>query len=296
MEAAYVTFLIGDWRRSREFAERGLTALLDSNNLRAFLQPLYNLGELSLYEGEWEEATRYAQECITIGQHLGRVDVLRDAHALLAEMALMRDDMEAALEHVRPLVGTPNWDEQVTFLLALGSAYVASGNLDGAEDAAAKAVAEVTRQRLPTGLVDALRLQGTIAIHRGAWHEAQAHLQRAIQLARDITYPWGEAQALYHYGLMWAHREAPDRARINWKPRPPYSARLGASHTVPKLTPQWRSVGPAPDDDRRKKFLRRLHPERFVISSPQAPAPRASATGHRPYSVCRVSSRPVARV
>jgi tetratricopeptide (TPR) repeat protein len=57
VEASYVTFLIGDWRRSREFAERGLTARLSSNNLQPFLQPLYTLGELSLYEGKWEEAT-----------------------------------------------------------------------------------------------------------------------------------------------------------------------------------------------------------------------------------------------
>ncbi len=60
-------------------------------------------------------------------------------------MALLRDDVDAAIEQVLLFVGTIGWDEQITFLFALGLAYMNSGNLDDAESAAAKAVAEVTR-------------------------------------------------------------------------------------------------------------------------------------------------------
>jgi tetratricopeptide (TPR) repeat protein len=89
-------------------------------------------------------------------------------------------------------------------------------------------MAEVTGQRLSAGLVDALRLRGLIATQRGAWEEAAGHFQRAIQLAREVTYPWGEALALYHCGLMWGRRGELDHARTQLRAARAIFARLGA--------------------------------------------------------------------
>lgn len=228
VEAAYFTFLIGDWNRSRAYAERAVTSALDQDNLRAFLEPLYTLGELSIYTGAWDDATGYLQECITIAQYLGLTDHLREVHALLAEKDLLEGNASAALNRLRLLLDTPGWEDHLIFVLLVASTRVQVGDLEGAEEAVAKAVADATRQRLPVALVDALRIQGAIAGQRGAWDEAALRLERAVQLAHDIVYPWGEARALFESGLMSARRDESDRAREQLHAASDIFAELGA--------------------------------------------------------------------
>ncbi|HZS93929.1 MAG TPA: AAA family ATPase [Chloroflexota bacterium] len=212
VEAAYFTFLVGDWVRSREYAERAVASALELDNLRAFLQPLYTLGELSLYTGAWEDAAKYLAECVTIAEHLQLTDHLRDVQSLLSEKDLLEGHAEAALERLRPLTGTPGSQAHLTFLLSLAAARLEVGDLNAAEETIARAVADATRQRLPIGLVDATRIQGAIAARRGMWEDAERHLHRAIQLAHDISYRWGEARALYEYGLALSRQGQSTRA------------------------------------------------------------------------------------
>jgi tetratricopeptide (TPR) repeat protein len=178
--------------------------------------PLYTLGELALYTGAWEDATNYLREAVTVAEHLGRIDNRRDIQALLAEMDLLQGDSVAALSRLRPFLSSAGWEQNLNLLLSLAAAYLANGDLDAAEDAAAKAVTEVTQQRLPAGLVDALRLQGAIAREQGNWNQAESVLGRAIELARDINYPWGEARLLHEYGSLHARRGDAGKACLHF--------------------------------------------------------------------------------
>jgi hypothetical protein len=213
VEAAYFTFLIGDWSRSREYAERAVTSALELDTLRAFIQPLYTLGELSLYTGAWEDASGYLQECVTIAEHLGLADHLREVQALLAEKDLLEGNPHVALARLHSLLDSPGWQEHLNFLLFLAATRLQVDDLDGAEEAIATAVADATRQRLSVGLVDALRIQGAIAGRRGMREDGESRLRRAVQLAREITYPWGEARALHESGVLSAGSGEDDRAR-----------------------------------------------------------------------------------
>jgi tetratricopeptide (TPR) repeat protein len=228
VEVAYFTFLMGDWSRSREYAERAVTSALELDTLRAFIQPLFTLGELSLYTGAWEDATHYLQECTTIAQHLGLADHLREVQALLAEKDLLEGNSHAALDRLRPLLNSPGWQDHLNFLLFLASARLAVGDLQEAREVSAKAVADATSQRLPVALVDALRIQGAIAGRRGMWEEGELRLQRAVQLAHDITYPWGEARALHEFGALSAGRGEYDRAREQFEAASAIFTKLGA--------------------------------------------------------------------
>jgi len=228
VEAAYHTFLVGDWRLSRAYAERAVTSALELDSLRAFIQPLYALGELSLYTGAWEDASGYLRECITIAEHLRLTDHLREVQALLAEKDLLDGDAHAALDRLRPFLDTSGWEEHLNFALLVASTRLHVGDLDGAEEAIVKAVGDATRQRLPVGLVEALRIQGAIAAARGEWEEAESRLRRAVRLAHDITYPWGEARALYESGLLSAGRGESRRAREQLETASAIFGRLGA--------------------------------------------------------------------
>jgi tetratricopeptide (TPR) repeat protein len=127
-----------------------------------------------------------------------------------------------------PFLDTPGWEEHLSFLLLVASVRLEVGDLDGAEAAITRAVGDSTRQRLPIGLVDALRVQGAIAARRGVREEAKTCLRRAAQLAREITYPWGEARALYELGLLRAHLGQPDGALEQLAAASAIFGRLGA--------------------------------------------------------------------
>ena len=203
IEAAYGTFLLGDWGKSRHYAERALSAALSLDELRMFLQPLYTLGELSMYEGEWEEATRYLDEAVVVARHLGAEAVIREVEGLRAERDILRGEFEPALARLQPLLETTGWEEHLNFLLPLAWAYLEVGDAEAASSAATKAAAEAARQKSPVGQIETLRMQGIIASRQGRWQDAEDSFKQALRRSTEISYPWGEARSLYGLGLMY---------------------------------------------------------------------------------------------
>jgi Flp pilus assembly protein TadD len=143
-------------------------------------------------------------------------------------MDLLRGDAPGAKARLHPLVGTPGWDDHLTFLLALAWTYLENGDVGAADEAAAGALREASRQRVPVGQVEALRLQGMIAGRQGHWQAAAGSLGQALERAREIAYPWGEARTLYALGVMDAHHGRPDQAREHLRRAEALFARLGA--------------------------------------------------------------------
>jgi tetratricopeptide (TPR) repeat protein len=213
VEAAYVTFLLGDWSAARGYAERALSAALTLDTLSVYFQPLCFLGELSLYEGRSEEAAGYLKEADAVASHLGIGSMAREVAGLLAEREILRGRWEEALAHLQPLLRGPEWQEHLNFLLPLAWTYLEVGNVGAAQDAADKASAEAARQRTPVGRVEALRIQGVIASRQGRWEGAERYFGDALQRSGEIGYPWGEARALYGLGLMYSRMQDRDRAR-----------------------------------------------------------------------------------
>jgi tetratricopeptide (TPR) repeat protein len=101
----------------------------------------------------------------------------------------------------------------LNFLLPLAWAYLETGDSVAAQDAADKASAEAARQRSPVARVEALRIQGVIASRQGRWEAAEGFFRRALKDAREISYSWGEARALYGLGLMYSRKDESARAR-----------------------------------------------------------------------------------
>jgi tetratricopeptide (TPR) repeat protein len=228
VEAAYGTFLLGNWERSRYYAELALSAALSLDALRMYLQPLYALGELSLYEGEWEDATRYLDEAVVVARHLGAAAVIREVEGLRAERDILRGDSDAALARLRPLLETQGWEEHLNFLLPLAWTYLEVGDTAAASSAAALAAAEAARQRSPVGQIETLRIQGVIASRQGKWDDAEDSFGQALRRSQEISYPWGQARALYGLGLMYFRMGAEADSRTHLGRADAIFQRLGA--------------------------------------------------------------------
>ena len=234
--------LKGEWNEARSYLERALDLArpLATGWVWAYL--VLDLGELSLAEGRVDEGTRSLLECIAIAESSGDLQGLRWAHRLLAEQDLLEDRPNAALARLEPRLDRPGLEEaQVTDLLpVLAEAQLALGQIEAAEETAANALTRAIRQKNRLSHVRALRARSKVLAERGRWDDAQADLEEAVTMARQIAYPYAEAQALHDMGLLRSHQGGGglDRNRPTSQAREPLEAalaifvRLGAEGDV----------------------------------------------------------------
>jgi tetratricopeptide (TPR) repeat protein len=207
----YIAFLTGDWTGARADLER--SASLAHQIGASWLTP-WELGRLCLAEAKWEEASRYLEECIVTAHQSGDLQALRLAQATLAERDLLQGRPAAAYARLAPLLDRSGLEEcQVTELLpVLAWAHLELGEVEQATDVAARAGSRARAQGHRLSLVEALRVQGLVALRQERWDDAVRVLEEAVSLARRMRYPYGEARVLHVYGLLHARREEPEPA------------------------------------------------------------------------------------
>ncbi|MBV9280060.1 MAG: tetratricopeptide repeat protein [Chloroflexi bacterium] len=227
----------GDWEEARTQADRGMD-LMRSAGDRGQVFPLIQLGELALWEGDWEEASRLLEECIAVAAPQNDLQILRSAHGVLARRDLLEGHPGAALGRLEPLLDRPGLEEHdVTSLLpTLAWAHLARGagqeDLQRAEGLAAEAVRRATAQQNRLALAEALRVQGMVLARQGQWEKAERSFGEAVSLAGSMPYPYAEAWALYEWGMMHAARGDREKARNRLREALEFFRRLGARKDV----------------------------------------------------------------
>src|SRR5205085_8521486 len=61
-------------------------------------------------------------------------------------------------------------------------------------------------------LVEAQRVQATVAIRQGRWEEAEHVLEEGLALTRSMPNPYAEGRLLHVYGAMYAQKGEPEPA------------------------------------------------------------------------------------
>jgi tetratricopeptide (TPR) repeat protein len=67
-----------------------------------------------------------------------------------------------------------------------------------------------------------------VLARRAAWDEAERAFEEAASVARSVRYPYAEARTLYEWGLMYADRTDPRRARERLEEAAEIFRRLGS--------------------------------------------------------------------
>ena len=118
---------------------------------------------------------------------------------------------------------------QVTEILpVLAWAHLELGEVEQAAAVASRAVGRADAQGNHLSLVEALRVQGLVALRQERWDDAVRVLEEAVSLACRMRYPFGEARVLHVYGLLHARREEPGPARRRLQAALAICTRLGA--------------------------------------------------------------------
>jgi tetratricopeptide (TPR) repeat protein len=134
---AELCLLTGDWDEVPGYMERHLAA---GGSAKPGPNGLRIRGKLALYEGNWEQASAYLIEYEALAEQRSlAMDLLR-AEALLAELDLLQGRPRQALARLEPLLDRPGWRDRPDLLMLLSWAQLEAGNLAEARSTAHAAV------------------------------------------------------------------------------------------------------------------------------------------------------------
>ncbi|HVA91969.1 MAG TPA: hypothetical protein VNL71_19250, partial [Chloroflexota bacterium] len=213
------SFFLGDWSEARQYFEQAVAINRRIEPSWVSGWALLDLGRLCLYEGRWEDATRYLEESLDLGETRTDLHVVREVQCVLAELDLLTGRPESARARLTPLLDRPGMKEsQTTRLLPrLAWAHLELGAVDEAAACAAEAISRARDEGTRMLLADALRIQTRVSIRRRRWDEAEQAVDEGLTLARAMPYPYAEAHLLYAHGLLLAEQghSGPGRERMD---------------------------------------------------------------------------------
>jgi tetratricopeptide (TPR) repeat protein len=222
-------FARGDWQEARSYVERAvaLRPQLDASFwTSAYLYEIEVL--LQLAEGQLQVGCWSADKGLALAKRSGDLQRIRAAQRLRAELDLLLGNPASARAQLLPLVDRAGLVEtDVNQLLPhLARAQLELGEVEAAETLATQTVARLRAQHDHLTLVEALRTEAAVWIQQQRWEEAESALEEALQLSRQMPYPYAEAKLLATYGDQLVARGQPDRARDQ------YAAALAILHSL----------------------------------------------------------------
>jgi predicted ATPase/class 3 adenylate cyclase len=208
-------FMVGDWELSGVYLERWEQIYRTAWSARFNVWPTAARAWLALRRGDREKARRLAEEVLTSGNY----DYVLMAHRLLAEDELLASpaigspEAQRALAHLEAFRDHQAAVEDSTYLRTLAWAHSECGHAEEAAEFAAQGVARARADKSQPDLVEALVVHGMVMTRAGRWDEAEWDLAEARSLAQGMPLPFGEARALYEWGMLHTLRHEPDQAR-----------------------------------------------------------------------------------
>lgn len=211
-------FCQGDWQRARTSFEKSADVMRDLPSSWVSSYALLGAGRLNLASGNFEVAQRDLDDAIARAEAFDELQVLRYAHATLAECELLDGHPASARARLEPLLDRDGQQElYVTMLLPmLAWACHDLGEVARAEQIATESIERARTQTYQLALTDALRVAAIIQIGLQHWRRARTLLDEALQGARAMSHPYATAKALYVAGLLEVAQDEPERARAHF--------------------------------------------------------------------------------
>jgi tetratricopeptide (TPR) repeat protein len=213
-------FVRGDWTAAHDYIERA-EVLQPHFETDPWLRGILYIGQgrLQLALGQWDAAAASAQTPLALAKEGSKLESLRDVQRVLSELDLHKGNPASARDRMLPLLDRESLVElRVNPLLPLLTwAYLDLDEVEAAETLATQTVARLRTQHDQLNLVDALRMEAAVWIRQQRLLEAEAALEEALAIARQMPYPYAEAKALSTYGDLLVARGQPAPAHDRYE-------------------------------------------------------------------------------
>jgi tetratricopeptide (TPR) repeat protein len=175
---------------------------------------------------------RHAEECLAVATQTGDTQMVCAAHSLLAELELQDGQPENAHSRLQALAPGDEGLDLHSILPTLAEACLTLGYADGAQRYLEEGMRKAATSHSRIGLVDLQRVQVLTLIQQRRWDEAAAVLDRALQAAHSMPYPYAEARLLHTAALL--HQQMGDQAQAERSLNEAHAAfqRLGAKRLL----------------------------------------------------------------
>jgi tetratricopeptide (TPR) repeat protein len=208
---AYHSLLLGNLEAAQQALAKG-KMLAETYEMFGALLHLYSTqGEISLYLGEWAEASEAFQHGLALAEELGNLERQAGYRAGLALVARGKGDLEGAtklLEDALTLITERGfWHLRTRIQLWLTEMLLVQGRLDDAELYLNTAMTTAQTQGRVLLQLQSERLRARLHAARGNWSEANTRFAQTVEQASHLILPlevarmqaaWGEATL--HYG------------------------------------------------------------------------------------------------
>ncbi len=236
LELGELSYLQGYWSEADRLLERVQLGVQSSNSWFT-PYPSIQLAELRLSQGRYREARRLLEAAPPVSIN-GDLQAIRFGQSQLARLDIIDQQPTRARQRLEGLLDQSEHEElQVTRILPiLAEACAASGDLVEADRVTAESMRRATEQTAVTALLDTLVVRGGLRGTQGRWQDAERDYGEAVHKAREISYPYLEARALFEWGVMNQQRDDIEQARECLTAALAIFERLGAKPYVERTT------------------------------------------------------------
>jgi DNA-binding SARP family transcriptional activator/predicted ATPase len=193
--------LLGRQEEAKEALQESVDLLVSVSD-RAL--PLSYLGVLAQMRGEYQEATRYAEESLAISVSIGRREGQAFCLNLLGNIALSQGDLDRAREmHLENLSICQEIGDHLGAAIArnnLGNIAHAQGYLGDAQKLYHESYASFSELNHRLGMAATLSNAGYMAAKLGDYDFAKEHYQKSLSIKRDLGHQAGIATTLTNLG------------------------------------------------------------------------------------------------
>jgi tetratricopeptide (TPR) repeat protein len=222
---------LGEWDEGGKHLERGAEVVRAAGASWWAAYPPLHRGYLRLRQGRWEDASDALEEAISLADPIGDLQALEYANWFLGEVELMQGRPDAARARLEPLIPAEG-PYTACLRTTLAWAYLEQGEVDRAEETAARGLAIAWERQNRLYVPGLLQVQGMVLSRQGKWDGAERVFAEAISLAQSMPYPYAEARALHEYGAMHIRKGEPEKARERLEEALAIFRRIGAKKDV----------------------------------------------------------------
>jgi tetratricopeptide (TPR) repeat protein/transcriptional regulator with XRE-family HTH domain len=207
-------FLQGRWDEAHQHLERAAALVRQASPSLISVDLLCRLAMLLVAEGRRDLAARYAEDAFAMVASTGEEDSMRMLHLALAEQDLVDGQAVSARDRLTPLLDQRR-GRAVSSLVRplLAWAYLDADNEAQAMSLLKETLADARMSHEHYTLVDTLRVHAMALTRQKRWRAAATAFEEDIELAHGMSYPYGEAKALYCYGQLHRDMREPELAR-----------------------------------------------------------------------------------